>query len=150
MSFSNIPTLVKDGKGWTLDRFAPGQQAFRWDEFERKNATIYVLGCGEHVKIGVTRDIAKRIRQLEAANPLPIVLLGKRTVPLASMLITEAWLHQRFATYRVRGEWFLVSADDVLAALTDAGRFANAYARCCRDWFERDRVRRINRDRFGF
>src|SRR5690606_10380205 len=97
----------------------------------------------------VTRDLPKRIRQLEAANPLPIVLLGKRTVPLASMLITEAWLHQIFAAYRVKSEWFLISPDEVLAALPEAGRFANAYARCCRDWFERDRVRKINNERFG-
>jgi len=142
--FTHMPTLRQDGKAWSLDDFVPGQTAFRYDEFERKIGTLYMIQCCEYVKIGVTRDLAARLNELRVGNPFPFSILAQKTIPAARLLITEAWLHQRFAHGRVHGEWFLVGADDVLVALPEAERFARAYARACRDWFQRDRVGQIN------
>lgn len=141
-----IPTLVKTKTGWTIDSFTPGQSAFRWDEFSRKNAKLYVLQCGDYLKIGVARDLERRRREIDAMNALPVTVIAARTIPLSALLITEAWLHAQFADRRVKGEWFSVSIEEVMAILPDAVRFANAYDRECRDWFQRARVRRINAD----
>lgn len=76
----------------------------------RGGCVVYVVRRGGAVKIGITRDVVKRMRALQAANDEPLVLLlafhGSRKV--------ERELHRRFAAYRKRGEWF-EAAPDVLA-----------------------------------
>lgn len=94
--------------------------------------------------LGLGSNFSRRLDELRAGNPLPFTVLAKRTIPYAGLLITEAWMHDRFAARRAHGEWFLISPDDALAALPEAERFARAYARCCRDWFQRDIVQRMN------
>lgn len=55
-----------------------------------------------HVKIGTSRNPWKRLQALQTASSQPFRLLGiihggKRR---------EAKLHERFAAFRIRGEWF--------------------------------------------
>lgn len=62
------------------------------------------------VKIGYSTDVSKRISSLQTSSDDRLVLIrlidgGPRT---------EAWLHKRFATRRIRGEWFDFN-DDMLA-----------------------------------
>lgn len=139
-----LPTLIKTNTGWTLDGFVPASAAYDWPKYERSNGTLYILQCGDFLKIGITRDVAKRIAQLDAANPLPVTLIAKRTISLAGLPWAEAWMHQRFAAELLKNEWFAVGIEDVIDALPEAERFARAYARCCRDWYQRQRVREIN------
>jgi hypothetical protein len=66
---------------------------------------IYVVRTegAPYVKIGFTQDVRKRrIAQLQAANPLRLIL--ERWIPGSEA--DECALHQRFAADRVRGEWF--------------------------------------------
>lgn len=56
------------------------------------------------IKIGRAKSIAKRVSQLLVSSPDPLVLLA--VVPQED---AESIMHDRFATDRLRGEWFAAS-----------------------------------------
>lgn len=65
---------------------------------------VYFIQAGEigHVKIGHATNVATRLRELQTANSAELRLL--RTI--AGGFQEEAWFHEYFSHYRVRGEWF--------------------------------------------
>lgn len=56
-----------------------------------------------HIKIGVTRDVGKRLSGLRTGSSTGLVLI--RFIEGAGPKI-ERWLHRRFKDQRVQGEWF--------------------------------------------
>jgi hypothetical protein len=66
---------------------------------------VYVIGFGPYVKIGITTNLDTRLAQLQVPEALVTYALleGWRSVELE--------LHQRFAKYRLRGEWFKNEGD---------------------------------------
>jgi Meiotically up-regulated gene 113 len=65
---------------------------------------VYFAGCGDLVKIGITRTVYQRIKTLNTASPSPITLLahmvgGEREETVLLRLAKREGLH-------VRGEWF--------------------------------------------
>lgn len=71
---------------------------------------LYILQAGDEkgpVKIGHSRNIAKRIESLQTGNPLPIRLLAK--VPRTDAAKLERGLHGMLAADRLEGEWFRYS-----------------------------------------
>jgi hypothetical protein len=115
-----IPSAAKFGR-WTFNENELRAHALRDDaeraafkaarqaEYEARDpfrgARVYVAQCGNQVKIGTTKNVHGRIESFRRVNPFPIHLLavinGDRAV--------EASFHVRFAKYRTRGEWFLLS-----------------------------------------
>lgn len=69
-----------------------------------KSAQVYILSCGDLIKIGVTNDIKQRLASLQTGNPVPIVLeyIEDKNQPYK----VESYLHRTFNSYRIRGEWF--------------------------------------------
>ena len=65
---------------------------------------LYVLRCGDKLKIGITNDIESRLSSLQTGNPEQIVLeyIEERLNPRKA----EKWLHTQFAYCRIKGEWF--------------------------------------------
>ena len=75
---------------------------FRCDE-----SKVYVVKCGDFVKIGRARNVEQRMRDIQSANPHTIELLfvsfGGNEV--------EKELHRRFAAYKHRDEWFRLEGE---------------------------------------
>lgn len=70
---------------------------------------VYFMLCdGAAVKIGIAKDVAKRLHGIQCGNPKPVVLLAYYWV--ASPKDEEAGLHDRFVREHIRGEWFKRSA----------------------------------------
>jgi hypothetical protein len=59
------------------------------------------------VKVGWTRDLSGRFRQLKTASPHPLILLAIH--PGSSDV--EALYHRDLAPYRQRGEWFFLTSE---------------------------------------
>lgn len=59
------------------------------------------------IKIGLAGDVDARLRNLQIATGDSLYLLGS----LAGESAVEKTLHRRFKADRIRGEWFLPSAD---------------------------------------
>lgn len=62
---------------------------------------VYVVGFGPYVKIGITSNLNVRLAGLQTPEPVSVYGL------LSGWLREELALHERFAEYRMQGEWFL-------------------------------------------
>jgi hypothetical protein len=66
------------------------------------------------IKIGISREVKKRVAQLQTSHPSALRVL--RIVSGGDARALEQRLHQRYADYRQEGEWFALPAD-LLGAL---------------------------------
>lgn len=64
------------------------------------------------IKIGVSVRPEVRVHDIDLLSPVPVVLLG------TTNRFTEAELHERFASLRHRGEWF-VAAGELLSFIRE-------------------------------
>jgi hypothetical protein len=79
-----------------------------------KGACVYLISYAEipnHYKIGCTVDLIKRLDILNCACPFEIVLI--HTIYTEDAEALEKALHRRFATQRIKREWFTLSQDDI-------------------------------------
>ncbi len=85
--------------------FTADQEALRNIQHEKDTCTVYFVqsGHGGDIKIGLTKNLDERMKGLQGANPVKLVLIG--AIPKTAM-DTEAQLHARFAAHRTIGEWF--------------------------------------------
>lgn len=79
-----------------------------------KSGCVYLLECGGRYKIGFSKDVERRISQLDT-RPFKLNLIAK------SKLISDAYdreqeIHEYFADNRVDGEWYEFSDHEALCA----------------------------------
>ena len=69
------------------------------------NRGVYFIQAetGGPIKIGVARDVLRRLDALQIGNPLTLRIIGVIT---DVDLYDERDMHNRFAHLRLRGEWF--------------------------------------------
>lgn len=75
------------------------------------------------IKIGVAKQPADRIKQLQGANPRQLFLRGVKT----GFVRDERALHKKLAASRIRGEWFK-PAPEVLAEIPEQSQVVNLLA----------------------
>jgi hypothetical protein len=65
---------------------------------------VYVIGSDANslVKIGWSKDVDRRCRDLEAGSPIELEILRSYSADPEM----EHWLHDRFEIQRKHGEWF--------------------------------------------
>lgn len=76
---------------------------------------IYVVSCGPHIKIGVTRNVPGRMKALQVGQAYKVKLECLWDVPAETAHKAEACAHRFLAQHRARGEWFTATLDDVRA-----------------------------------
>lgn len=89
------------------DFLAPVVKALDAFAETRHGSSVYFAETAGRVKIGWSTKVATRIAQLQTGSPTPIRLLG--TTPGGRGL--ERRLHERFAAWRVSGEWFDLTSE---------------------------------------
>lgn len=73
---------------------------------------VYVLGCKEgYYKIGRTRDVQRRYIQVSSSVPYRLWICY--VFPVGDAPHYERWLHDKFPSSRMRGEWFKLSDADL-------------------------------------
>jgi hypothetical protein len=72
---------------------------------------VYLLQSGPYYKIGVSRNVDKRITQLATLPPFDLELVC--VLEAADMYTLEHDLHHRFSEKRLHGEWFELTQSDV-------------------------------------
>lgn len=104
---------TSDWPGWTQ---YVGAKPTRSDADRRGDETGFVYlvraASGEH-KIGRTRNLRARLRNFGALTPLDVQLV--HSFPADKSARAEALLHRRFVSKRIKGEWFDLRDDDVVA-----------------------------------
>jgi hypothetical protein len=86
-------------------------QGKQWAPIVEPGGYVYIVKSGDLYKIGKTISLRKRMASLNVGKPRII-----RAVRVADYSLVEKLLHVMFADKRVTGEWFKLSADDVLRA----------------------------------
>lgn len=127
-------------------------RAFRFDldAFLRKSphsiststaiSNVYLLTCGEYVKVGMARDVRRRIDDLQIANPYPLEYVhsyefeGPRYARLCEMAT-----HEMLSPWSHRGEWFATNITRARRAL-DAAFAATEKLKAKHDAFKRTPV----------
>ncbi len=74
---------------------------------------VYLMRSGRHYKIGRTKSVGSRERQL--AIKIPISPTTIHVIETDDPVGVEAYWHSRFADKRGEGEWFDLSAQDIAA-----------------------------------
>jgi len=98
-----------DWPGWEkyIGRFQPEPPKLK-DTF----GYVYLIqSTSGYCKIGSSRSVSDRARQLQCANPEPLTLIHQ--FPSANAQQDEFVLHTRFADKRVRNEWFALTDEDI-------------------------------------
>jgi hypothetical protein len=96
-----------------------------WRRYELE-ATLYFVGDGGPlIKVGIARDLKKRMRTLALGNPR-ITVLASRTMPASLDRQVEKMVHAALAPHAAGREWFSATLDVALASakpiLERAGR----------------------------
>lgn len=68
---------------------------------------VYIIGYGEYIKIGISRDIGARIATIQIGFPEKLHLYAV----LDGWVREERQLHRRFSKYSTNGEWFKVEGE---------------------------------------
>jgi hypothetical protein len=87
---------------------------------------VYVIAEPDNgpVKIGIAEHPEKRVNELQIGNPRKLSLYHSVTTPHAKCV--EAALHRLFWSERISGEWFSVSAEQVVSAVEELRNKADA------------------------
>lgn len=84
-------------------------------------SNIYLIGpeCGAPLKIGVAANVQSRLCDLQVGNWQTLKVHHVASVTATIATSVERHLHRHFADRAIRGEWFDVKLEDVLAILGD-------------------------------
>lgn len=82
---------------------------------------IYFIATSSAVKIGVAKDVKKRMADLQCSNSEALTVLGSFPVEHGTdPFKVEKALHSKFKAFHLRGEWFKrVSSIELLACQGD-------------------------------
>lgn len=69
------------------------------------------------IKIGISDDPVKRLKQLQTGSPVRLELFAFRNY--RNITVKEVTLHKRFQQKRVNGEWFELSPKDYVELLKE-------------------------------
>ncbi len=88
-----------------------------------KQSGVYILEVRDSglFKIGITRDIEKRLSQLQTSNPYEFYLIGFYVTPKNKEL--ENLLHKKFQLNRYKREWFKLNQIEMMQACSFAADF---------------------------
>jgi len=99
--FAQFPPDEK-GESWFWNYLPFSTQSN--EEVTDSHKFIYVLKSREHYKIGISKDVAKRMRELQTGNPVKHMFVYSSFSEDARDF--ESRLHKAFAEYGGEGEWF--------------------------------------------
>jgi hypothetical protein len=90
----------------TKEKISPSPKAYA-----RPGGYVYLIQGGEHYKIGVSTRLSRRLSELGTLPPFDLVLI--HSVWLRDPTSLERKLHAMWESQHARGEWFLLSDEDV-------------------------------------
>lgn len=100
---SQTKLITPEKKILTLDGYLTTESAFVY--------FIFNIDC-QAIKIGVAKNVEKRLKSLQTSSPSILELLHKIQLDsLKEAFKLESLLHKRFANLRINGEWFKASEE---------------------------------------
>jgi hypothetical protein len=102
---------------------------------------VYIIGNDAYQKIGFSHNetVAPRLQQIQIYLPFDAAVL--RTWNTHHYRVLESALHTRYATCRLRGEWFRLSAETIMDCDVYVGQFLAQYDATLREKLRADAER---------
>lgn len=77
---------------------------------------VYVIASSEEgpVKIGFSKDVSKRLRQLQTGHAEKLHVFHKRALDKKHALIVEKAVHDTLKHSRRQGEWFALDVENAI------------------------------------
>jgi hypothetical protein len=82
-----------------------------WVADDQRHGYVYFVESDMRIKIGWTKDVRARLRELQCGNPNPIELRDAIADDDAQML--ERLLHGFFSHCKHNGEWHTINTDEL-------------------------------------
>lgn len=80
---------------------------------------LYGFQCGPYVKVGISHDIKKRLRQMKLFNPFKVKIVLQRRILTRHARNIEGCVHKFLGECAMGREWFFAPS------LVELGRFAD-------------------------
>ncbi|EQA70750.1 GIY-YIG nuclease family protein [Leptospira noguchii] len=80
---------------------------------------IYIISDDRHYKIGITKDVEARFQNLQTSTSSQLKIIYSEK--LKNYRSLEKKIHKKFAHKRIKGEWFDLVDEDVIAIKTLIG-----------------------------
>jgi len=81
-----------------------------------KGKHVYLIAdptFGLRVKVGTTRDVTRRLNELQTGSSTDLHLITAVAYSSKTADEVEQMIHRKYASKNVRGEWFDLSPEDV-------------------------------------
>ena len=108
---------------------------------------IYAFRSGDFIKVGMSRNVAKRLATVIDYNPHPVDVLLCRKTPWRVTKAVEQAIHGELTPLRHHGEWYRATVEDVLPVIMRHLKAAPALAKQ-RAESERRIARRVEENRY--
>lgn len=95
----------------------------------RGEMTLYVIKCGPYYKVGITKHPVLRLNSLRTMIPLEIEYVHHIQIPGHYARRFELRVHKFLNKYHHKGEWFEVSLNMIMRALSEASRHSGKWDR---------------------
>jgi hypothetical protein len=87
---------------------------------------IYVISCGEYVKVGVSRRHPDKGRLQTLSTGMPYDLTLRLARRVANCYAEERRIHVTYGEHRVKGEWFQLNRKQITALYADIRQITEA------------------------
>lgn len=71
---------------------------------KNKGDPVYFFECGPYIKVGSSKDVDRRLKDVQSDNPYDVILLWVGTKH------DEEYWHNKLKDYHHRGEWYYYEA----------------------------------------
>jgi hypothetical protein len=85
---------------------SPGNPVSCYEDLD-KDYILYVMKCEQYLKVGITGDLARRLRGIETHNPFYTSVVMHMPIKYAVSRWVEARIHDALKKFHDRGEWFI-------------------------------------------
>lgn len=81
--------------------------------------SLYAIGGGDFVKVGIAVRPHMRLATLKTSSPYPLRIMHECEVLAGHAAKLEKMVHRALARYRSHGEWFKAAPEVVIAAIDE-------------------------------
>ena len=88
----------------------------RPEKEKTRKRSLYAISNGEHVKLGISTNIGRRIKDMQTSNANDLELLWRYYVGKDKKLAfqSERKLHRLCKKHKIKGEWFSMDCMDLV------------------------------------
>ena len=116
--------LVNEVRYACQEKYCFGASGIKCSEYY----VYFIEADDKYIKIGISYDVDKRMKDLDIANPTTLVLVSKLQIPnRLTALRLEERLHKKFEKFHIKGEWFEKSTV-IIEYAYEACRLASSYS----------------------